>query len=86
MPNVKEIVVSALLEAGEQVAPKEALLKLTSGGDFLIEELGLESLDLMQVIMQIEEALDVELDVSDLSDQATLGALINFVTRELGSR
>lgn len=86
MPDVKEIVVSALLEAGEHVAPKEALAKLSDGDDFSIDELGLESLDMMQVIMHIEEAFDIELEVGDLSDQTTLGALVAFVSREAGDQ
>lgn len=84
MPDVREIVVSALLEVGEDVAPKEILAKLEAGADVSIAELGLESLDLMQVIMHIEEALDVELDVDDLSEQETLEALVAFVTKDAG--
>ena len=85
MPNIKEIVVSALLEAAENVSTKEALAKLGTGADFDLTELGLESLHEMQVIMHIEEVLEIELDIDDVSEQETLAALVDFVTDKAGS-
>jgi len=85
LPNIKEIVVSALLEAAENVSTKEALANLGAGVDFDLAELGLESLHKMQIIMHIEEVLDIELDIDDVSEQETLGALVDFVTGKVGS-
>ena len=39
------------------------------------EELGLDSLDYVDIILQLEEKLDISLDDADITDLATVGEL-----------
>jgi len=49
----------------------------------LRSDLGLNSLDIIELLFKMEETFDLEIPDSDLSDITTVGALIAYVERHL---
>ena len=50
--------------------------------DTTFESLGIDSLDTVEMVMQLEEELDVELELEEKVE--TVGALVAFVESKLG--
>lgn len=44
-----------------------------------IEDLGADSLDLVETIMNIEEEFDIEVDDNDVENLKTVGDFINYI-------
>ena len=42
-------------------------------------ELGADSLDLMDLVMSFEDALEVEIDTDSLSDLTTIGSVVTYI-------
>ncbi len=47
--------------------------------DTTFEELALDSLDVVQMIMAIEEAFDIEIDDEDVEGLKTVGQLLDYI-------
>jgi acyl carrier protein len=50
------------------------------------EDLGADSLDLVEVVMALEERLDISIPEEDLADIKTVGQAADVVLEKLGSR
>jgi len=46
-------------------------------------DLGLNSLDIVELLFKMEEAFDLEIPESDLSDITTVGALVGYMEQHL---
>jgi 3-hydroxyacyl-[acyl-carrier-protein] dehydratase len=68
-------------ELGEQSAGKLASMPGTSR---LVEDVGLDSLGLMEAVMSVEEVLGITIDNSELRQIATLEDLNAFIRKKLG--
>ena len=47
--------------------------------DTSFEELALDSLDVVQMVMAIEEAFDIEIDDDDVENLKTVGQLLDYI-------
>ena len=47
----------------------------------IVEDLGADSLDLVEVIMAIEDEFDVQIKDEDLESLKSVGDLINYITK-----
>lgn len=68
-----------------------ALLTDTDGAspEFLDAKLastGLDSLDLMELFNEIEEAFDIRIDDDSVSGQATIGQMIEFIEAKVADK
>jgi acyl carrier protein len=65
----------------ERYQPATAPIKLSAAGDSmrLIEDLGLDSLTLLEIVMSIEESLKLRIENHELREIRTLGQLNNFL-------
>lgn len=79
MTDVARLVIDALVAAGEGDIPAGVMDDLRHGVDVPLTALEFESLSRFEVIMQIEEALDIELDDDEVTAQETVGALIALI-------
>lgn len=69
------------------MATKEALLELldaagypeAKGSDSLVEDLGMDSLDVASFAQEIEDVLQVELDDHDIDDTTTVDDLVRVI-------
>jgi acyl carrier protein len=52
------------------------------GWDTRIEDLGVDSLDFLEVVMEVEDSLDINLDEDDLYPLPTVWEVVLFVARE----
>ena len=48
-----------------------------------IEDLGADSLDLVELIMQLEEDFDIEIDEETSQKFHTVGDVVNFIKKQL---
>lgn len=48
------------------------------------EDMALDSLDIVQMIMAVEEAFDVEIDDEDVDNIKTVGQLIEYIENKRG--
>ena len=67
--KVKEIIVKELKVEAEKVT-LDALLK---------DDLGADSLDAVEIVMDIEEAFGIEIDDSEAENVATVGDLVKAI-------
>ena len=67
--KVKEIIVKELKVEAEKVT-LDALLK---------EDLGADSLDAVEIVMDIEDAFGIEIDDSEAENVATVGDLVKAI-------
>ncbi|HEX2052886.1 MAG TPA: acyl carrier protein [Actinomycetota bacterium] len=51
----------------------------------LFEDLGLDSIDLMTVVMAVEEKFNIEVADEELEDVTTLGQAADLLTEKVGS-
>ena len=49
----------------------------------LIEDLGMEELDIVEVVIDIEQRFNIEVDDDDIDDLITFQDLMNYVTKAL---
>lgn len=81
MSETRRIVFAALESAtGADVAPV-IMAQLAKGEDVALSDFDFDSLTQFEVIMQIEEAFDIEIDADELADQETVHGLVAFVDR-----
>lgn len=69
----------------ERYQPASAPVKLSQAGDStrLIEDLGLDSLTLLEIVMSIEEVLKVRIENDELREIRTLGQLNQFLKAKI---
>lgn len=79
MSKILDLVINALAEASGAKSDDAQIGKLNRGEDVALDELNLDSLARFEVIMQIEEALDIELDDDEVLEQQTVKALVTFI-------
>ena len=77
--DAKQVVLQALSDVvGDTVMP-EQMAGLATGVDIDFETLNLESLSRFEVMMQIEDALDLELDDDEVLEQGTVLGLVAYL-------
>ncbi|EHM10115.1 acyl carrier protein [Thermanaerovibrio velox DSM 12556] len=74
MSRLKEIVMDRLNVEEDQIKPEASF----------VEDLGADSLDIVELIMGIEEEFDIEIPDEDAEKLATVGDAINYVKSKLG--
>lgn len=68
------------IETLQQAIKKELGRDLgTLTKDTSFEELALDSLDVVQMVMAIEEAFDIEIDDDDVENLKTIGQLLDYI-------
>ena len=48
-----------------------------------LKDLGLDSLDLVEVMLEIEEALNVEFDSEEIGNLSTLGSVLELINSKI---
>jgi acyl carrier protein len=74
MKRLKEIVMDRLDVEEEQIKPEASF----------VEDLGADSLDIVELIMGIEEEFDVEIPDEDAEKLTTVGEAFEYVKGKLG--
>jgi len=72
--KVKEIVVDQLGVDGEDVAPDASF----------IDDLGADSLDIVELIMAFEEEFDIEISDEDAEKITTVGEAVEYIESKVG--
>ena len=72
--KLKEIVMDRLNAEEEQIKPEASF----------VEDLGADSLDIVELIMGIEEEFDIEIPDEDAEKLTTDGEAMNYVKAKLG--
>ncbi len=62
---------------------KPALMALVTSGDFALADMGGDSIDGTDFCFQVEEALDVEIEISDLEDFPTFGTFVAMLNQRM---
>jgi len=63
----------------DQIGVDQSEIKETSS---FKEDLGIDSLDLFEIVMQLEEKYDVEIDSSELEDVKNIKDVIDFLDKK----
>ena len=74
MSRLKEIVVDRLNVEEEQIKPEASF----------VEDLGADSLDIVELIMGIEEEFDIEIPDEDAEKLTNVGEAMAYVKKKLG--
>jgi len=74
--RVKQAVVDALGVDEEEVTPDARI----------VDDLGADSLDVVQLALQLEDEFDLEIPDADAHGMATVQAVIDYVTRRCEAR
>lgn len=72
--KLKEIVMDRLNAEEEQIKPEASF----------VEDLGADSLDIVELIMGIEEEFDIEIPDEDAEKLTTVGEAMDYVKSKLG--
>ena len=72
--KLKEILMDRLSAEEEQIKPEASF----------VEDLGADSLDIVELIMGIEEEFDIEIPDEDAEKLTTVGEALNYVKAKLG--
>ncbi len=72
--RLKEIIIDRLDVEGEQIVPEASF----------VEDLGADSLDIVELIMGIEEEFDIEIPDEDAEKLTTVGEATNYTLNKLG--
>ena len=72
--KLKEIVMDRLIAEEEQIKPEASF----------VEDLGADSLDIVELIMGIEEEFDIEIPDEDAEKLTTVGEAMSYVKAKLG--
>ncbi|TDJ03848.1 MAG: acyl carrier protein [Deltaproteobacteria bacterium] len=70
LENVKKMVASQLGKAEDEISPESSF----------IEDLGADSLDLVELIMSMEDEFGIEISDEDAESIVTVQDTINFIT------
>ena len=73
--KLKDIVVDRLNDEESQIKPEASF----------VEDLGADSLDIVELIMGIEEEFDIEIPDEDAEKLTTVGEALNYVKNKLGA-
>ena len=74
LARLKEIIIDRLDVEEEQIRPEASF----------VEDLGADSLDIVELIMGIEEEFDIEIPDEDAEKLTTVGEAINYAAAKLG--
>ncbi|MBW2241959.1 MAG: acyl carrier protein [Deltaproteobacteria bacterium] len=72
--RIGEIIVEQLGVTAEEVVPKASF----------IDDLGADSLDIVELVMAMEEAFDVEIPDEDAEKIQTIGSAVSYIKGKLG--
>ncbi len=76
-----ELMQASLADAISKVNPTAGSAKLETGTR-LVEDLGLDSLDLVSFLMEVQENLQVEFDLEQVGQLRTIGDLMNHIAEQ----
>jgi acyl carrier protein len=73
--RVSEIIIEQLGITREELVPKASF----------IDDLGADSLDIVELVMAMEEEFDIEIPDDDAEKMQTIGDAVNYVKERLGT-
>lgn len=74
LARLKEIIIDRLDVEEDQIVPEASF----------VEDLGADSLDIVELIMGIEEEFDIEIPDEDAEKLTTVGEAMNYTLSKLG--
>lgn len=74
LARLKEIIIDRLDVEEDQIKPEASF----------VEDLGADSLDIVELIMGIEEEFDIEIPDEDAEKLTTVGEAIDYSSKKLG--
>ena len=74
LARLKEIIIDRLDVEEDQIRPEASF----------VEDLGADSLDIVELIIGIEEEFDIEIPDEDAEKLTTVGEAINYASSKLG--
>jgi acyl carrier protein len=80
MGSQPDDMITVIAEAIRSVSPRARATVITSES-LLLEDLALDSLDLVAVILQLQDALGVEIDPDEIPALRSVGDLMSSLTR-----
>lgn len=85
MSKILNLVTKALSAASGAKTDASVLARLKAGDDVLFVDLDMDSLARFEVIMQIEDAFEIELDEDEVLEQGSVKALVQFIENRVQS-
>jgi acyl carrier protein len=83
--DIRTVVIAALdVVAGVMNRPDMAR-PLMAGQDVAFDAVDIDSLSLLEMVMQIEDALGVELDADEVAAQGSVDGLVRFLARRVAA-
>lgn len=76
---IRDVVIRALHNAAGVLNRPEHARELLAGRDLHLEALDLDSLTIFEVLMEIEDALEVELDADAMVSQESVNGLVAYL-------
>ena len=73
--RIKEIIVDQLGVSGDEIVPEASF----------IDDLGADSLDIVELVMAMEEAFDVEIPDDDAEKIQTIGDAVSYLKEKLAA-
>lgn len=73
--KVRSVVAEKLNLEEETIAPESAIL----------EDLGADSLDVVDLVMALEEEFDIQVPDEDMENLTTVGDIVNYVVQRLST-
>ena len=71
----------------ERCAPSEMQERLKKSGDGLrlVQDLGIDSLAMMEMVLLLEEVLEISINIEELRPVRTLGDVTRFIEHKVGA-
>ena len=79
MANIKEIETKVIDTVCEQLSIERDKVKLESS---FIEDLGADSLDVVELVMIMEESFKIEIKDSDAEKMKTVGDVVKYISNK----
>jgi acyl carrier protein len=77
--DIRAVVVSALDAVAGVLNRPDMARTLMAGQDLAFDVVEIDSLSLLELVMQIEDALGVELDADEVAAQGSINGLVRFL-------
>ena len=79
MSNTRKVLIDALQASTGFLHDAKVAAKVLTGGDLPFDALALDSLTVMEVVMSVEDALDLELEIDIFNNVVSLNALVAVI-------
>jgi acyl carrier protein len=81
--DIRKVVITALDVVSGVMDRPDTARPLMAGQDLAFDLVEIDSLSVLEMVMQIEDALGVELDADEVAAQGSVDGLVRFLERQM---